>query len=71
MPSEHTILIPALAMTLLIGIAWVRLYQERIGELRARRIHPQRIATSREIAETMQNIKAADHFRNLFEVPVL
>ena len=71
MPLEHTILIPALAMTLLIGIAWVRLYQERIGELRARRIHPQRIATSREMAETMQNIKSADHFRNLFEVPVL
>ena len=43
----------------------------RIGAGRARRIHPQKVATSRQMAETMQNLKSADHFRNLFEVPVL
>jgi hypothetical protein len=71
MLAEHAIFVPAIAMTLLIAIVWVRLYQERIGELRSRRIHPQQIATSRAMAETMQNVKASDHFRNLFEVPVL
>lgn len=71
MPIEYAILVPTIAMTLLIAIAWVRLYQDRIGELRARRIHPQQIATSRQMAETMQNLRSADHFRNLFEVPVL
>lgn len=71
MPIEYAILVPTIAMTLLIAIAWFRLYQDRIGELRARRIHPQQIATSRQMAETMQNLRSADHFRNLFEVPVL
>ena len=71
MPIEYAILVPTIAMTLLIAIAWVRLYQDRIGELRARRIHPQQIATSRQMAETMQNLRSADHFRNLFEVPAL
>lgn len=71
MQPEYTILFPAIAMALLTAIAWVRLYKDRIGELRARRIHPQRIATSRQLAETLQNVQSADHFRNLFEVPVL
>ncbi len=71
MPTEHTILVPPIALTLLIAIVWIRLYRDRIGEMRSRRIHPQQIATSREMAETMQNIKSSDHFRNLFEVPVL
>lgn len=71
MPLEHTILVPPVAMTLLIAIVWIRLYRDRIGEMRSRRIHPQQVATSRQMAETMQNIKSSDHFRNLFEVPVL
>ena len=58
----------------MVGITaavWLRLYFERIGEMRARRIRPQDIATARQAAETLQQVNAADNFRNLFEVPVL
>jgi hypothetical protein len=44
---------------------------DRLGELRTRRIHPQQVATSKQMGETLQNVQSADHFRNLFEVPVL
>lgn len=69
--SQHAILLPALAMVALTGFVWLRMGADRIGELRARRIHPQKIATSRQMAETMQKVQSADNFRNLFEVPVL
>jgi hypothetical protein len=71
MPNEHSILVPAIAMAFLTAFVWLRLGSDRIGEMRARRIHPQKVATSREMADTMQNVQSADHFRNLFEVPVL
>lgn len=62
---------PAGALVALTAIVWVRLYHERIGEIRRRRIHPQQLATSRGAAESLKDTRAADHFRNLFEVPVL
>ncbi len=69
--STSAILWPVFALVTLTAIVWVRLYHERIGEIRRRRIHPQRLATSRGAAETLDDTRAADHFRNLFEVPVL
>lgn len=71
MLPKHAILLPAVAMVLLTGIVWLRLGTDRIAELRARRIHPQKIATSKQSAEMLQNVQSADHFRNLFEMPVL
>jgi hypothetical protein len=52
-------------------MVWIRLYVERIGEMRARRIRPQVLASAREVTQALQNVNAADNFRNLFEVPVL
>lgn len=49
----------------------VRLYVDRIGELRRRRIDPQDLATSAMAGQALQKVQAADNFRNLFEVPVL
>jgi hypothetical protein len=71
MPPHHAIFLPPIAMVILTGIVWLRLASDRIGELRARRIHPQQVATARQMTETMQKVQSADHFRNLFEVPVL
>ncbi len=71
MNLDHTILLPPTALALLTGIAWLRLGSDRIGELRARRIHPQQIATSKQASEKLDNTQSADHFRNLFEMPVL
>jgi hypothetical protein len=64
-------LLPVAGLVTITAIVWVRLYVERIGELRARRLSPQRLATSRDVAATLQRVRAADNFRNLFEVPVL
>ena len=71
MSPHHSILLPPIALAFLTGFVWLRMGADRLGELRARRIHPQKVATSRQMSETMQNLQSADNFRNLFEVPVL
>ena len=68
---DNAIFAPAIGMVVLTLIVWLRLYTERLTELRSRKIHPQQVATSRMAAEVLQNVQAADHFRNLFEMPVL
>lgn len=64
-------LLPAVAMVALTAVVWVRLYVQRIREMRRRRITPDQLATSLQAASTLQETSAADNFRNLFEVPVL
>ena len=71
MTLDHAILLPPTALVLLTGFVWLRLGSDRLGEMRTRRIHPQQVATSKQMGETLQNVQSADHFRNLFEVPVL
>lgn len=56
------------ALTLAVGI---RLCVQRLREMRQRRIPPQAVATSRQAAEQLHAVQAADNFRNLFEMPVL
>jgi hypothetical protein len=68
---EHAILLPPTVLAFLTGFVWLRMGSDRLGELRTRRIHPQQVATSKQMGETLQNVQSADHFRNLFEVPVL
>jgi hypothetical protein len=71
MTFQYAILLPPTALALLTGFVWLRMGSDRLGELRSRRIHPQQVATSKQMSETLQNTQSADHFRNLFEVPVL
>src|SRR5687768_7687062 len=71
MKLEHSILLPAVAMAALTGFVWLRMGSDRLREMRERKIHPQKVATSKQAAENFQNVQSADHFRNLFEVPVL
>jgi hypothetical protein len=68
---QTAIVLPAIALVLLTAIVWVRLYIERIGELRRRRIDPQSLATSASADQALQRVQASDNFKNLFEVPVL
>jgi hypothetical protein len=63
--------LPCTAMVLVTALVWVKLYVDRIGEMRARRIGAQSISTPREAASRLEKTNAADNFRNLFEVPVL
>jgi hypothetical protein len=58
-------------MVALAALVWVKLYADRLGEMRARRIDPQALATASDAAARLERRDAADNFRNLFEVPVL
>jgi hypothetical protein len=71
MTLDHAILLPPTVLAFLTGFVWLRLGSDRLGELRSRRIHPQQIATAKQMTEKLENTQSADHFRNLFEVPVL
>lgn len=68
---QDSIFLPAAAMVLLTAMVWVRMYVDRIGEMRAKRISPQKLSSSQAARELLQRANAADNFRNLFEVPVL
>ena len=63
--------LPALAMALLTFAVWLRLFFTRIPEMKRERIHPQSIALSAQAATRLSDSRAADNFRNLFELPVL
>ena len=69
--TADPIWLPAAALVGVTAIVWVTLYVNRIGEMRARRIDAQALATARDAASRLDNTSAADNFRNLFEVPVL
>jgi hypothetical protein len=68
---RNAIFWPLIAQVVLVAIVAVRMYVVRVGEIRAEHIDPQSMATSRIAAQALQNVAAADNFRNLFEVPVL
>jgi hypothetical protein len=62
---------PAIAMAALTFLVWLRMYFMRVGEMKRERIHPQAVALSAQMAERLKDTRAADNFRNLFELPVL
>ena len=69
--NADPIWLPAAAMVGVTALVWVKLYADRLGEMRERGIAPQAVATAREAAGQLQRTQAAENFRNLFEVPVL
>jgi hypothetical protein len=69
--NRYVIFWPAVAMVLLTCAVWLRMYFIRVNEMRRLRIHPQSVATSAKAAERLVDTRAADNFRNLFELPVL
>jgi hypothetical protein len=62
---------PCAAMAGLTALVWVKLYGDRLREMRARRIDPQAFSTVQAAAGRLERTQAADNFRNLFEAPVL
>lgn len=71
MTLDTSILLPPIALALLTGFVAMRMLSTRIHEMRAHRIHPNHVALSSQAAEKFQDTRAADNFRNLFEMPVL
>jgi hypothetical protein len=72
MPLNHIQLIAAcLAMVLLAVAVGGAMLLTRVREMRRKRIDPRAIADSSKMAAHLEDIRVADNFRNLFEVPVL
>ena len=71
MTDASAIFLPALAMAALTCVVWWRMYFMRIGQMKRERIHPQAVATSAQAEARLTHSRAADNFRNLFELPVL
>ena len=71
MTNSTSLVTTCLAMVLLVVVVGVRLLYCRVSELRGKRIHPQATAQSAQMAALTEDSRAADNFRNLFEVPVL
>lgn len=69
--GNNAIFLPALAMAALTFVVWWRMYFARIGQMKRERIHPQSVALSAQAAAKLTDSRAADNFRNLFELPVL
>ncbi|MCY7354200.1 MAG: MAPEG family protein [Lysobacter sp.] len=65
------IFLPALAMAMLTIAVMLRMLAIRVGEMKRERIHPQAVATSAQATARFGDTRAADNFRNLFELPVL
>lgn len=68
---DARILAPAFAMVALTFVVWWRMFFVRIGQMKRERIHPQAVATSAQAGAKLTDSRAADNFRNLFELPVL
>lgn len=69
--QSKLILYPLLAMFLLTCLVAATMLRRRIAFYKANRVHPQKTATSAQMAATITDSRAADNFRNLFETPVL
>ena len=69
--GQMQILYPLAAMMALVVVVAALMLLERMKEMKARCIHPQKVATSTLMAGVLQNTRAADNYKNLFEMPVL
>jgi hypothetical protein len=59
------------AMAILVAVVGLRLYLCRVSEMRRKRVPPQAVALSAQMAAVAEDTRASDNFRNLFEIPVL
>ncbi len=69
--NADPIFLPVCALASVTALVWVKLYVDRLGEMRAKGVSPQRLASARAAAGQLEMTGAADNFRNLFEAPVL
>ena len=70
--NANTLLVAScLTLVLLTFAVGLRLLSVRVAEMKEKRVPPQAASNSLQMAARLQNVQAADNFRNLFEVPVL
>jgi hypothetical protein len=61
---------PMAAMFLLTAVVTCLMLRERIAEIKARQIRLKTVASSTQMNAVMHNTRAADNYKNLFEMPV-
>jgi len=69
--DSRLMFLPILAMVALTLAVWLRMFFSRVGEMKRERIRMQDVALSAQSAARFADTRAADNFRNLFELPVL
>jgi hypothetical protein len=69
--EQKLILMPLIAMAALVFIVFGVMFRRRVGFMKANRLHPQKVATSAQMAAAIEDSRASDNVRNLFEAPVL
>ena len=62
---------PVLALVALTFAVSIVMYHRRIAEIRAKKVRLSTIALSAGMAAHLEDTRAADNYRNLFEGPVL
>ena len=65
------VFLPALAMVALTVVVTVRMFFERLRQVRTDRIPFREIPSGSQMATRFADTRAADNYRNLFEAPVL
>lgn len=70
--NQKLILLPLFAQVLLTIMVSLRLVTARVKEMRNKRIHPQKIATTADASQQLSDsINISDNFSNQFETPVV
>jgi hypothetical protein len=70
MNDSYNYLYPVFAMIFLTFLVFGKLFYDRVSEMKARKLRMSVFATSKG-REYLENVKASDNFKNLFEAPVL
>jgi hypothetical protein len=71
MNPNQLLILAGIAQVALTFIVWVVLFHRRVDELKRRKINPQKVATSTQSSAVMEDVRASDNFKHLFEMPVL
>lgn len=61
---------PMVALFALTAVVTCLMLRERITELKARKIRLKTVASSSQMSAVLLNTRAADNYKNLFEMPV-
>lgn len=69
--NEQLIVGPMIAMVALTFVVWVRMFVVRVAEIKQKKLSPNDLSDSKQVALKLERVTAADNFRNLFELPVL
>jgi len=69
--NQNLIFFPMAVLALLSFVVTGFMLRSRIGEMKRKRIHPQKTASRAQAIASLNDTNAADNYLNLFEMPVL